>query len=57
MRFYEFESKRLFARYGIPLPTGSRLAFNASEASTYVAEIGGPAVLKSQVLTIYNSPE
>jgi succinyl-CoA synthetase beta subunit/citryl-CoA synthetase large subunit len=51
MRFYEFESKRLFARYGIPLPSGSRLAYSSSEASTYCAEIGGPAVLKSQVLT------
>jgi succinyl-CoA synthetase beta subunit/citryl-CoA synthetase large subunit len=51
MRFYEFESKRLFAKYGIPLPSGSRIAYSASEASTYCAEIGGPAVLKSQVLT------
>ena len=26
MRFYEFESKRLFGKHGIPLPTGSRVA-------------------------------
>ena len=26
MRFYEFESKQLFGKHGIPLPKGSRVA-------------------------------
>ncbi len=51
MRFYEFESKQLFARHGIPLPKGSRVAATADEAERIAAEIGGPVVLKSQVLS------
>jgi succinyl-CoA synthetase beta subunit len=51
MRFYEFESKQLFGRHGIPLPKGSRVARSREEASAIAAEIGGPVVLKSQVLS------
>jgi succinyl-CoA synthetase beta subunit/citryl-CoA synthetase large subunit len=51
MRFYEFESKRLFGLRGIPLPTGSRVAKTPEEAAKIAAEINGPAVLKSQVLS------
>src|SRR5438445_4830764 len=51
MRFYEFESKRLFGKYGIPLPKGSRIARTPEEARAVAAEIAGPVVLKSQVLT------
>jgi succinyl-CoA synthetase beta subunit/citryl-CoA synthetase large subunit len=51
MRFYEFESKRLFGRHGIPLPKGSRVATTPDEAKAITAEIAGPVVLKSQVLT------
>src|ERR1700687_3717398 len=51
MRFYEFESKRLFGKHGIPLPKGSRVARTPAEASTITAEIARPVVLKSQVLT------
>ena len=51
MRFYEFESKQLFGKHGIPLPKGSRVAHSREEASAIAAEIGGPVVLKSQVLT------
>jgi len=50
MRFYEYESKALFAKRGLPLPQG-RLAHDAAEARAAAAEIGGPAVLKSQVLS------
>src|SRR6185295_16568187 len=35
----------------IPLPTGSRVATTPQEAGKIAAEIGGPAVLKSQVLS------
>ena len=51
MRFYEFESKQLFGKHGIPLPAGSRVARSREEAQAIAAEIGGPVVLKSQVLT------
>ncbi len=51
MRFYEFESKKLFGMKGIPLPSGSRVAKSAAEAKEIAASIGGPVVLKSQVLS------
>ena len=51
MRFYEFESKRLFGKYGIPLPTGSKVARTPDEARAITEEINGPVVLKSQVLS------
>ena len=51
MRFYEFESKQLFARNGIPLPKGSKVAKSSAEARAIASEIGGPVVLKSQVLS------
>jgi len=51
MRFYEYESKRLFGKYNIPLPTGSKVAHTAEEASAITAQIAGPVVLKSQVLS------
>src|SRR5690349_4865898 len=50
MRFYEYEAKALFARHGAPLPKG-RVARTAAEARQAAAEIAGPVVLKSQVLT------
>src|SRR3990172_12104849 len=50
MRFYEHESKALFARHGLPL--GKRgLARTAADARRIAAEIGGAVVLKSQVLS------
>ncbi len=50
MRFYEHESKALFARHGLPL--GPRhLARSADDARRAAAAIGGPVVLKSQVLS------
>src|SRR5437016_1842249 len=51
MRFYEFESKRLFGKHGIPLPAGSRVAHTPEQAATIAGEINGPVVLKSQVLS------
>jgi succinyl-CoA synthetase beta subunit len=50
MRFYEYEAKTLFARHGIPLLKG-KVVKSAAEAGDAAAEIGGPVVLKSQVLT------
>ena len=51
MRFYEFESKALLAKQGLPLPAGSRVARTSAEAGTIAREIAAPVVLKSQVLT------
>ncbi len=50
MRFYEYESKALFARHRLPLGQ-SRVAGSAEEARAAAAEIGGPTVLKGQVLS------
>jgi len=50
MRFYEYESKALFRKHGLPLPQGS-VAHSAAEAASAAREIGGPVVLKSQVLS------
>ena len=50
MRFYEYESKELFARRGLPL--GPRhVVHSAEEAREKASEIGGSVVLKSQVLS------
>jgi succinyl-CoA synthetase beta subunit/citryl-CoA synthetase large subunit len=50
MRFYEDEGKRLLASCGIPVARGGT-AKTADDAERIVAEIGGPVVLKSQVLS------
>jgi succinyl-CoA synthetase beta subunit/citryl-CoA synthetase large subunit len=50
MRFYEYEAKALFAREGMPLLEG-RVARSAAEAREVAAALGGPVVLKSQVLS------
>ena len=51
MRFYEYESKALFAKHGIPLPKGSKVANSPAEARQIATGIGGACVLKSQVLS------
>jgi succinyl-CoA synthetase beta subunit len=51
LRFYEYESKALLARHGVPLPKGSKLVKSGAEARAAAAAIAGPVVLKSQVLT------
>jgi len=50
MRFYEYESKALFARHGMPLGK-SGVATTRDEARSIAKEIGGSVVLKSQVLS------
>ncbi len=50
MRFYEYESKALFRRHRMPLGK-SGVATSAAEARRLATEIGGPVVLKSQVLS------
>src|SRR2546427_1250912 len=50
MRFYEYESRQILAREGIPLSKHG-FATTADEAKQIAADIGGPVVIKSQVLT------
>jgi succinyl-CoA synthetase beta subunit len=47
---YEYQGKQLFARFGIPVSDG-RLATTSEEARAAADEIGGPVVVKAQVLT------
>lgn len=49
MKLHEYQSKQLFARYGIPIPKG-RVAATATEARQIAEELGGRVVIKSQVL-------
>lgn len=49
MKLHEYQSKQIFARYGIPIPKG-RVAATASEARAIAEELGGRVVIKSQVL-------
>jgi len=48
MKLYEYESKEIAARYGIPVPRG-RVATSPEEAQQVARELGA-AVLKAQVL-------
>ena len=50
MDLYEYQGKELFRRFGIPVSDG-RLATSPEEARTAAQELGGPVVVKAQVLT------
>jgi succinyl-CoA synthetase beta subunit len=50
MRFFEYESRAIVARAGIPV-TRHGFATTADQARTIATEIAGPVVIKSQVLT------
>ena len=50
MDLYEYQGKELFRRAGIPVSDG-RLATTAAEARAAAEELGGPVVVKAQVLT------
>ncbi|MFQ5712264.1 MAG: ADP-forming succinate--CoA ligase subunit beta [Candidatus Geothermarchaeales archaeon] len=49
MKLYEYESKRIFTQHKIPIPQGE-VASTPQEARGIAEEIGGPVVVKSQVL-------
>ncbi len=49
MKLHEYQSKRMFAKYGVPIPPGD-VAATASEARQIAQELGGSVVIKSQVL-------
>jgi succinyl-CoA synthetase beta subunit len=50
MRFFEYESRRIVAKAGIPV-SAHGFATTAAEARRIAEEIGAPTVIKSQVLT------
>lgn len=49
MNLHEYQSKQIFAKYGIPIPRG-QVAGSADEARHIAEELGGRVVIKSQVL-------
>ena len=49
MKLHEYQSKFRFAEYGIPIPRG-KVASTPQEAFEIAKEIGGPVVVKAQVL-------
>jgi succinyl-CoA synthetase beta subunit len=50
MRLYEFEAKRLFERFGIPIPEGRHVG-GKEEALKASEKLGFPVMVKSQVLS------
>jgi succinyl-CoA synthetase beta subunit len=49
LNLHEYQSKQLFAKYGIPIPKGE-VATTPEEASAIAERLGGRVVVKSQVL-------
>jgi len=49
MKLHEYQSKTIFAKYGIPILRG-RVAATADEAKQIAEELGGRVVIKAQVL-------
>jgi succinyl-CoA synthetase beta subunit len=49
MRLQEYQSKRIFARYGIPVPKGD-VATSPDEARRIAERLGVPVAVKAQVL-------
>ncbi len=49
MKLQEYQSKRIFGEFGIPVPVGD-VATTPAEARAIAERIGGPVVVKSQVL-------
>ena len=49
MKLHEYQSKRIFAQHRIPIPKGE-VATTCDEAREIAKKLGGPVVIKSQVL-------
>jgi len=49
VKLHEYQSKRLFAAHGVPIPRGD-VATTPAEARRIAQELGRPVVVKSQVL-------
>ena len=50
MNLNEYQAKRLFGKYGVPVPEGD-VATTSAEARAIAEKIGGVVVVKAQVLT------
>ena len=50
MRLYEYEAKQIFQTHGLAIPNG-QVVESAEEARRFASQIGGPVVIKPQVLT------
>ena len=50
MNLHEYQAKRIFAQYGVPIPRGE-VASTPEEARSIAQDLGGRVVVKSQVLT------
>jgi succinyl-CoA synthetase beta subunit len=50
VNLHEYQAKRIFAQYGVPIPRGD-VAATPEEARVIAKELGGRVVVKSQVLT------
>jgi succinyl-CoA synthetase beta subunit len=50
VNLHEYQAKRLFAQYGVPIPAG-KVASTPDQAREIARELGGRVVVKSQVLT------
>jgi succinyl-CoA synthetase beta subunit len=48
MKIHEFQAKKLFAEYGIPVPSGA-VATTAEQARLFAETAGGPVVVKAQI--------
>ena len=49
MKLHEYQSKRIFAEHGIPIPQGE-VATSKDQAREIAKKLDGPVVIKSQVL-------
>jgi succinyl-CoA synthetase beta subunit len=49
LKLHEYQSKRIFAKHGIPIPNGE-VATTPAEAQQIAEQLGKPVVIKSQVL-------
>jgi len=49
MKLHEYQSKKIFAEFGVPIPKG-QVASTPSEAKVIAEKLGGRVVVKSQVL-------
>lgn len=50
MNLNEYQAKRLFGKYGVPVPEGD-VAETPEEAKAIAEKLGGRVVVKAQVLT------
>jgi len=49
MKLHEYQSKRIFAKYGVPIPPG-KVATTPEEVEAIAREFGNPVAVKAQVL-------